>query len=323
MINVHLNGDIIQCPDISAIHLRANQVRYEHHICRFNIIESDCSQWQKNCMINKVHQDHCNLDKEYTEQKFKDGISWKQYECNRMQQNYLNAIKPKKFKIDNTVYRKLASTAHYLVKESTSKILFLSLTFPKFKRKVTDNEINNYFSLFVENLRSNYNCGGYVAVREFGKKAHRIHFHLLLSIPFIPFPVLNDIWCNTISDICYSSKNAITSNPKTRFINDPIRAMKYVCKYFAKCKNQYSDTRLYFISNNILQKPKNMTSSSEYGFLDAFKFDYQKQTSDYTTCFRITDTKEFDRFCNEFLYPFFELSVKKQEELYTFRYNSS
>jgi hypothetical protein len=231
-------------------------------------------------------------------------------------------LQKKRFKIDNAIYRKMASTAHYLVKESKCKTLFITLTFPQFKRKVPDNEINTYFSKYVENLRKNYDCGGYVAVREFGKETHRVHFHLLLAIPFVPFSVLNSAWCNCIKDICNYSGRAVMSDPKTVVIRNPTYALRYICKYFAKTKGQSNDSRLVFMSNNIIQKPKKMYGSVN-DLLENYKSIYIQQTSDYSTCFRITDSKEFNRFCNNFLYPFFELSFKKNESLYSFPLNTS
>lgn len=229
----------------------------------------------------------------------------------------LKGQRTKKYKIDNHVLRKLRSSARYLVKESDNRILFMSLTFPQFKKKVPYNEINKYFSKFVENLRTNYHCGGYIAVREFGKKTHRVHFHLCISIPYIKFSTLNDSWCNCIKDICAYSKNALTSDKKTLFITDPLRAVNYICKYFSKAKGQISSTRLVFISNNVLISSKQYQGSIE-SLLLGYKGIYIHQTSDYTTAYRITDTNDFRRFCNDFLYPFFELSVKKQQSLYSY-----
>jgi hypothetical protein len=183
MINVHLNGDIVRCPDIAAIQLRATEIRDSHRICKYNYHEDTCEAWQqslKNWQNVKEFNNcgRCHLAGSIV--------------CPGHIDRADKGTREKKFKIDNTVYRKLSSTAHYLVKESDNKVLFITLTFPNFKKKVSYNEINNYFSKFVENLRRRYNCGGYIAVREFGKKTHRVHFHLLLSIPFIPFNVLND-----------------------------------------------------------------------------------------------------------------------------------
>jgi len=307
MINVHLNGDIVRCPDIAAIHKRAQEIRDLHRICKYGYHENTCQSWLIAVRSHKYSGRCCLFGCE---------------DCPGNARRKEIGNKKKSFKIDNQVYRKLASASHFLVKESKNKVLFLTLTFPKFKRKVPDNEINQYFSRYVENLRKNYNCGGYIAVRERGKENHRIHFHILLSIPFIPFAVLNRSWCNTISDICEFSKIALQFDKKALFIKNPTRAMKYVCKYFSKAKGQITDSRLVFLSNNILQKPKNIYEPVTT-ILKGFKSIYIQQTSDYTTCYRITDNKEFARFCEEFLYPLFELSVKKQEFLYAFPINSS
>lgn len=313
MINIHLNGDIVRCPDIAAIQSRAKEIREAHFICCYNIHEETCSIWQNSLKIyQNIKQNNCAG---YCSMAGSDICPGHILRSNI-------ARKKKTFKIDNTIYRKMASSAHYLQKESKSNKLFITLTFPKFKKKVSDNETNNYFSRFVENLRTNYDCGGYIGAREFGKKNHRVHYHLFLSIPFVPFPVLNAAWCNCIQDICYFSNNAIQTDPKTRFISNPARAMRYVCKYFAKCKGQESDSRMIFISNNIIQKAKKCTDSVE-DILKGYKSIYIQQTSDYSTCFRITDSKEFNRFCNNFLYPFFELSFKKNEYLYSFPLNTS
>ena len=323
MVNIHLNGDIVRCPDIAAILLRDREIKFNHHICKYNIKESTCTPY--------IH------DKAEWKNEFEYEPHCKLSGCDicpghRAQKELGN--KQKKFKIDSVIYRKLASSAHYLVKESKNKTLFITLTFPKFKRQpnkncknelcktVFQNEINNAFSKFVENLRTNYGCNGYIAVREFGSKSHRIHFHLLCSIPFVSFVKLNAAWCAAISDISVFSRNAVTTDPRTKFVKNPIRAMRYVCKYFSKCRGQRSTTRLVFFSNNIIQRARQMDAPLE-SVLDNFKFDYMRQTSDYTTCYRITDTKEFNRFCDKFLYPFFELSDKKNNYLYAFPINSS
>ena len=320
MINVHLNGEIVRCPDIAAIRRRINERNEAEHRCKYGIIEWKCTRWQE------------YVKKQPDVKKFSDcgRCVFPYNESCPMHRKHVDTGNLKKtFKIDGIVYRKMASTAHYLVKESKYKTLFLTLTFPPFRKKhkltkhIFENEIlNSYFSRFVENLRKNYDCGGYIACRERGKKGHRVHFHILLSIPFIPFDVLNDTWCNCIKNICFHSNNALTSDPKTLFIRNPVRAMKYVCKYFLKARGQESDCRLVFISNNIIQKPKQTTVDLE-SILTGYKGIYIHQTSDYTTCYRITDPKSFDRFCNNFLYPFFELSDGNPEYLYSFPENSS
>lgn len=321
MLNVHLNGDVVRCPDISAIAIERNALRYQNNICKYGFKEDKCKAWQNSrenweTVKNLKSEGRCKLSGSIL--------------CPEHNKRVDQGNREKTFKITNVEYRKCADSALYMIHESEYKTLFITLTFPPFKGKhkltkyIFEHEILNvYFSRFMENLRKNYNCTGYIGVREFGKKNNRVHYHLLLSMPYITFRRLNDTWCNTISSICNFAPNAISSNPKKRVINDPVRAMKYVCKYISKSKGQESSGRLIFISNNILQKARKMDSHAEIGFLDSFKFDYQKQTSDFTTCYRITEKTEMARFYDEFIFPFFELSVKKTENFERVPLNSS
>jgi len=307
MINIHLNGDIIRCPDTQRIMERKKEREHAEGRCKHGIIEWKCEKWQQYVKDQKEvqpfsHFSRCVFD-------FNS-------ECPMHKKKVELGSKKKNYKIDNVNYRKLSSAAHHLVKSSDYKTLFITLTFPKFKKQVNEKELNEYFSKYVENLRKNYKCRGYIAVRERGKINNRYHFHLLTSIPYVSFVKLNDVWCNTISDICYYSKNALTSDPKTLFIRNPGRALRYVCKYFAKGKGQQSDTRLIFMSNNLIKKPLKFYGSTEQ-ILIGYKGIYISKTSDYTTAFRITNPVEFDKYCAEFLYDMFELPDKKTE-LYSF-----
>jgi hypothetical protein len=322
MINVHLNGDVVRCPDQRAIMLRIEQRNDKERRCKYGIEEHKCEKWKQFVLTQPEVKNFSSFGRcvfAYSES------------CPMHIKRVEQGNTKKKFKIDGVTYRKMASSAIYLYNESKFKTLFLTLTFPPFRGKhnytksLFENEVLNiYFSRFVENLRENYDCMGYVAVRERGEIGNRIHFHLLLSIPFVPFADLNNTWCNTIKNICYYSANALTSDPKTvRIKENPVRAIKYICKYFSKCKGQESDSRIVFISNNIIQKSKSIRGKSIESVLGNYKFDYYKPTSDYTTVFRITDNAEFNRFFKDFLHPFFELSVKKDRELYSFPINTS
>jgi len=313
MINIHLNGDIIRCPDIAGIYLRNQQLKDAKCICKYGYPEKTCDAWQKRKQqaLNESNWD--NKKNLYSGRCLLAGT----IDCPGHLSRKKNGNKEKTFEINNQVYRKVASTAHYLVHESKCKSIFITLTFPPFQKEhkltkhIFENEIlNSCFSKFVENLVENYKCKGYIAVRERGKNGNRVHFHLLLSIPFISFARLNDSWCNTIQNICEYSDHALTSKRKKVIIYEPARALRYICKYVSKARGQKSDCRIVFMSNNIIQKSKQMRQSTE-SVLDSYKFDYMRRTSDYTTCFRITDYKEFHRFCDTFLYPFFELSADK------------
>ena len=216
MLNVHLNGDIVRCPDSAKIRERANEVRDRHRICKYNYHEDNCKVWN-NSIINFQNVKKNNCAGRCT--------LYGTTECpgHKRQADFGN--KEKKFKIDSINYRKVASAGHYLVKTSKYKSLFLTLSLPPFKSKhkytksfIYEQFINQAFSRFVENLRKNYDCKGYVAVREYGTTGHRLHFHCVLSIPYTNFADLNSAWCSAISYLCYTSKNAITTRRETRIL---------------------------------------------------------------------------------------------------------
>jgi len=295
MINLHLNGDIVRCPDIRAIKIRLAETRLKEGRCKYGIHEIKCPVWVNHCMARPEIKSLSYFGRCYLSGCDDCPLRKKRVETGLMQKSY---------RIDNTNYRKMASAAHDLVKTSKNKTLFLTLTFPKFKSKPNEKQINESFSKFIENLRSNYNCSGYVAVREYGSIGNRVHFHLLCSLPFTDFVTLNSAWCHSISDYCEFSKNAVRTTKETIFIRNPGKALRYVCKYFAKSKGQSSETRLIFMSNNLIKKPISVTYDVNT-ILKGYKGIYINQTSDYSTCFRITDPDEFMRFCNEFLYEEF------------------
>ncbi|MEA2065626.1 MAG: hypothetical protein U9O65_00765 [Thermotogota bacterium] len=221
----------------------------------------------------------------------------------------------KHFKIDNANYRKISSAAHHLIAASKFKTLFITLTFPKFKKNVPDKELNKYFSRFIANLRKRHNVQGYVAVFERGAFRYRPHYHVLLGIPFIDFRYLNSLWINTISDICAPSKNAVQTDKKTRFIKNPVRAVRYVCKYFSKARGQKSMFRIMFISNNLITEPVHIDhGTDEYYYLShllgSYESVYVKKTSEYTTLYRVTNPTDLYNFFLNFIYPHFEIHNK-------------
>lgn len=303
MINVHLNGDIVRCPNMAVIQTRLKEKRDQELCCDYGTREIYCPDWYAFIQRQVKIQAFSEFGRCYLKGSDLCPMHKKRVETGKME---------KSFKIDNPVYRKISSGAHYMVKESQFKTLFITLTFPKFKKGINEKDINKCFSRFMENLHNNYDVTYYIAVRERGKKNNRYHFHLLLAIRFVDFNILNDAWCSAISDIANSSDNALQSDRKTLFISRPGKALRYCCKYFAKQRGSKSKTRIVFMSMPLLLKHKKEYCSVET-ILKDYKSIYIQQTSDFTTCFRITDSKEFDKFCNQYLYALFELSDKKTD----------
>ena len=283
----------------------------------------------------------CYLDKQFKLKYYSDGLTERIYECDKAADRYKNSIKQKHFRIDNANYRRIASAAHYLMKTSETKTLFLLLTFPPwlkgFNPYKNESKLNECFSKFVENLRSNYGCQGYIAVRELGKNTRRYHYHFVCSIPFIPFPILNRAWCAAISDICKPSNNAVSSVPENRIINkldNPGRAIRYICKYISKCKGQSSKTRVLFVSNNLFRKPvavrnyENMLErrTGEINleqYLLKFKSLKVTKLNDYCTALRIDGIDDFNTFCSEILYNLFDLNTDVKADFYAFPLSNS
>lgn len=313
MINLHLNGDIVRCPDIKLIQDRAKQRRDTNNICVYNVKEDSCRTWQNSLMswqnaINKGCSGRCMLS----------GADI----CPGHQLRKETGKKTKSFNIDNVNYRKVSSAAHHLVKTSKSKSIFITLTFPPFKKEANDKELNQCFSRFVENLRTNYNCEGYVAVRERGEVHNRNHFHIVLSIPFVPFYILNRAWCSAISDICESSTRAVTSERKRVILKNPASAVRYICKYISKSKGQTSQSRIIFISNNLIKKPTQLDYlRTGYRTIADFFKDWNSLTveqTEYTTMLRFNDNTEFNQFCENVLYPSFNLDAENNINLNAF-----
>lgn len=298
MVNIHLNGDIVRCPDISEIQKKVSEIRDVHRICKYNIHENTCPAWLIDVRSHKYSGRCCLAGSD---------------QCPGHKRQSEHAKKKKTYSINNQVYRKLASASHYMVKESKHKTIFITLTFPPFKKRNYDeNEINKSFSRFINNLHENYGVRYYIAVKEYCPSSGRPHFHLLLSIKFTDFRVLNNAWNSAISNLCQHSPNALTTNPDNIIIRSPERAMRYACKYFAKSRGSRSNTRIVFLSMPLILKPKREEISIQ-DILTGYKSIFIQQTSDYTTSFRITDPKEFHRFCETYLYALFELSANKTD----------
>lgn len=325
MLNVHFNGEIVRCPDIVTIQKRLIEQRLAESKCKYNVHELSCPVWR----------DYCNSKEEIKPLSefgrcFLSGSELcPQYKFRKDIGNL-----KKNFSIDEVVYRKVSSAGHCIIKTSEHKTLFITLTFPPFKKHLTNEEANKLFSKFIKNLRYRHGCTGYVAVREFGTKGNRIHFHCIISIPYIPFSYLNCYWCSVIRDYCSFSFNAVQTDPKTKFINESTGAMRYVCKYFSKARGQKSESKLIFISNNLLSKTvytdiydketgeaqtktvscikRSFRSTKDFltfqDVIDNFKGIEIKKTSDYTTRYRFLVDSEFDQFCNQYLYQLFDIN---------------
>ena len=313
MLSVHFNGEIVRHRDMNAIHRFTQERNDKENRCKYGVQFLNCAVWVK----------HLQERPEIQKLSTYGSCTMAGCElCPHYKQRKNAGNKKKEFTIDWRTYRKIASAAHYMLKESDNKSVFITLTFPPFKKqhKLTksfyyDEITNKLFSRFAENLRSNYKCNHYIAVKEYGAARGRVHFHLLASLPFISFARLNDSWNHTISDYCNYSNHALQTDKKSScIIRNPNRAVRYVCKYISKSFGCKSGTRIVFISNKTLQRPVKIKENNinHIDVLRPFK-SIQIKTYDHVTVFKVTDPKEFNKFCQKFLYPLFECSVKSTE----------
>ena len=303
MLNVHFNGDIVHCPDIKRIREEAHARRCDNKQCTYGVTEGLCSVYTSWLLNNAGAGEFYKVACPLANSPF----------CAFHNEHVKLGKMQKTFKIDSGKYRKLSSAAHYMVKTAPYKTLFLTLTLGKYKRKFTENELNKCFSNFMDNLHGKkFNARFYIGVRERGAVGKRYHYHLLVNLPHFDFASLCRAWNSAISDICEPSRNSVTSDKKTRVVKNvrsPGQAIRYICKYFAKARGTESKSRVVFISNS-LQIPHKTDYEHIDNILKDYKGIYIQQTSDYTTTYRITDSKSFDRFCENYLYPLYELDQK-------------
>lgn len=373
MISMHFNGEMVRHKNMKIIAHRTAEKNAHEGRCKYGCHVFNCSAWLKHC-LSDYHKEQDLLKQKGKEipklDKFGicklNGSSL----CPQYKERKKQGNTKKTFTIDWKKYRQIASAAHYLIKESEHKTLFLTLSFPQWIRKEPTpgqtyksraglianhkltksfyyDEISNIcFTKFAENMRENYDCSGYIAVKEYGETTNRVHFHIIISLPFVDFRILNNSWNNSISDCCCFSSCALRRKPgEPAIIRNPARAIRYVCKYISKTYGQTSETRTVFISNNLLSSKVKVVrrvfdyERNEWTEIETIArqsnikrsidenecnhIDYLKQfksikinTFEHVTVFKITDRKEFNKFCTQFLYPLFECSVKWSEFYY-------
>jgi hypothetical protein len=312
---VHLNGDIVVCPDTAEEYIK-RQRRYDsEYSCKYGVKEELCCSYSD--YFRSLEQPG-GMNNNYSRCPGGDF-------CPFVKKLQKASKRKKTYKIDNSTYRKIASAGQYLMRTNKNKCIFFTLTFPPFRQRVTNKMINEAFSKFVENLRRNYHCAGYVAVREFGLQRGRVHFHIICAMPFVPFTKLNAAWCHAIRDISWPSPNALQTEKGRAVIYDAAGALRYICKYFSKAYGQESATKIVFISNNILSTPvevvtqdgeiirrrqsnltREMTGNIEK-HLQGYKMIYIR-SYDWSTVYSIRDKDSFSRFMTDKINVLFGLT---------------
>jgi len=148
-------------------------------------------------------------------------------------------------KLPHVVKDKAGCVCHVFAKQQLSRFLnTLSVCYSRLHSK-TGNPYHLCAFVWVAELQDNGN----------------IHFHILLSMPFVPFTYINRIWGNGSTNI--------------KKVKDPVRAARYMTKYMQKGCALIAGNR-YNMSQNIssLVKPHRTNFYGRYArgvFLDAMQ----------------------------------------------------
>lgn len=175
---------------------------------------------------------------------------------------------------------KCSAIRQYLTRKNNC--IFATLTFPG---KVSQKYANECFSKFVNNLTNNYKLNSYVATKE-NHKSGNPHFHIILDIPWTDFRTINQVWNNTFNNRFNFSRNAFTTG-RNPVISNIKQVVSYITKYINKAESKEiePETRLYFISDNVLSKP-GLIDDNTFIYLIT-KFQYQLKSEDHFSIYFI------------------------------------
>lgn len=172
----------------------------------------------------------------------------------------------KSFVLDSKQKRIIKCSSIRMFRSKKNSIKWFTLTFPS---HISQINANKCLSKFLENLKLNYYAQSYIVVKE-NHKSGNPHFHCLVDMPYKNFAILNNSWCKSFRDFCPYSINALTSG-RNKIINDIKGAACYVTKYITKANTTDHESRIYFISENILPQPKELTFNEYIYFTTSFE----------------------------------------------------
>jgi len=179
--------------------------------------------------------------------------------------------KTKKIKYKKKTKYNLNQTKHKirrLVYANPDLNKFLTLTFAE---HITDlDQANQKLKSFIQRLNYYYESVRYIAVPEF-TKIGRVHYHLLLNLPYIPQKHLQDVWGQGIVHI--------------KRVDKISNLGLYISKYISKFNGleEYKGKKKYFTSKN-LTKPVIYYDNESQEFLDIIKKE-EEYKNEYNTPF--------------------------------------
>jgi hypothetical protein len=186
--------------------------------------------------IKTIKAKNCQLWNDRIYKRGCPGIQ-KQKECGTIEKTY---------GIDFQTYNQIADRTAFMYHNRKHKLIFAALTIPPTKTEINGNLLNEAFSKFIENLRTNYDLLHYIAIREGDGLNTRYHYHVIFDVRYISFIKLNSAWCHALRDICDFSNNAFRTKSKSFYIKDIAGAISYITKYISKEIGTRSDSRVFF-----------------------------------------------------------------------------
>lgn len=248
--SLHYNGSIVTHPD--------NRDTYGNRIAA-NLKKGLCV-YGKSCL-------HCPVFVEYEKErqrktgpkkiKARDCPLKGSPDCPHNIQQRAHGLTDKTYSITHKIKNQISDRGAWLYQNAENKLIFVTLTLPPLKKIITDEnlqiELNQAFSRFIENCKATYGLRHYIAVREGSQHGKRYHYHVIMDIPYNDFRKLNAAWLHTLSDLCYFSKNALTTDKEARFIRSISSATRYIAKYVSKAGKEKHKTRVFFCDRETAQ----------------------------------------------------------------------
>lgn len=309
---LHFSGRLVVQPDTSGSYFTRIKRNLETGRCRYGFKCLDCpvfinyeiERQVRTGVVEKIIPKLCPADRDPG--------------CPGRKKQVETGSKVKNYTFTGSTYNQVADRAAWLFHNSENRLLFITLTFPKFKRDVTENELNQAFSRYVENLKKNYSCGGYIAVREGDGVTCRYHYHLVCDLPFVRFSKLNRAWLHTISDFCDFSARAVTSDPRARLVRSTSGLVRYLCKYLSKSRGSVSRSRILFTDRRTAQALVKCEITERPGdFKPQYKTLMRHVYNDFCAAYTFQDPREHNKFIREVVLTWFGSRKSKN---YTYHY---
>lgn len=175
------------------------------------------------------------------------------------------ALKERSFSITTKNYREILCSAIKLTEINRYRLEFLTLTFPF--SGIDEKDGNLILTHFLGKLKRAYNVKNYIWTKERqSNDDQRLHYHILIDLPFIPVKTLQTDYNQSIVAITGFSgtllNNSLRFPPRSHRISKmgAISVAKYIAKYIAKERKIIYKMPCFCISRGLRNPPKDITN---------------------------------------------------------------